>query len=223
MLANNYSTYTTNTEPIARGLPVNEIDSIFSLIIANTLYFRNEMLGKNYNENNLTQELIIILNQYNCGLPIVLPYLFHPEAYDLHTEDANQKKRIDIAVFTNQQTKGRQILFAIEAKRLSSQLPESREKEYVIGNNGKENGGIQRFKLNHHGKDLPCCGMVGYVEDDTFGNWHTKINTLIVENDELDKELDLKITEEIYSQYESKHTRIDNSIVELRHIWIKMF
>lgn len=220
MLANTQSTNTAETETLTRGLPANEIDSIFSLIIANTLYFRNEMLGKNYNENNLTQEFILILNQSNFGL---LPYLFHPEAYDLHTEDANQKKRIDIAVFTNQQTKGRQILFAIEAKRLSSQLPESREKEYVIGNNGKENGGIQRFKLNHHGKDLPCCGMVGYVEDDTFGNWHTKINTLIVENDELDKELDLKIQEEIYSQYESKHTRIDNSIVELRHIWIKMF
>lgn len=220
MLANTNSTSTTDIESIVRGLPITEIDSIFSLIVANTLYFKTEMFGKNYNENKLTQEFILILNQSNFGL---LPYLFHPEVYDLHTEDADQKKRIDIAVFSNEQLKGRQILFAIEAKRLSSQLPDSREKEYVIGNNGQENGGIQRFKLNHHGKDLPYCGMVGYVEDDTFENWRTKVNTWIIENDELDKELDLKIQEEIYSQYESKHTRTNDAIVDLRHIWIKMY
>ncbi len=213
-----------NTEVIARWLPVAEIDSIYSLIIANISFFKAELLGKNYDENDLTQELIVILNQYKNEFAQHLSYDFYAEIRDLHTQDANQEKRVDIALLPKHLSKGRQISYSIEAKRLSAQLPNYREKEYVIGNRGKENGGIQRFKLNHHGKDLPNCGMIGYVEDDTFANWQLKINNWIGELkwSELEK-LQLNNRAENYSQYTSNHARTDGSSLSLKHIWIKIF
>ncbi len=71
-------------------------------------------------------------------------------------------------------------VFIMEAKRLPSPS-KNREKEYVIGKtpSGNPNGGIERFKLERHGKGLNNCGMLGYVETNSFDDWLNKINTWI--------------------------------------------
>jgi len=78
--------------------------------------------------------------------------------------------------------KNHEPIFVMEAKRLPSPK-KSREKEYVIGrtNTGASNGGIQRFKLEKHGKGLADCGMLGYVEKFDFSYWQEMINMWMTE------------------------------------------
>ncbi|MFC4633859.1 hypothetical protein ACFO3O_08065 [Dokdonia ponticola] len=73
-------------------------------------------------------------------------------------------------------------VFIMEAKRLPSPSA-SREKEYVIGKtpSGNPNGGIERFKLQKHGKGLKDCGILGYVEKDSFDDWLKRVNTWILD------------------------------------------
>lgn len=66
-------------------------------------------------------------------------------------------------------------IFDIECKRLNTQL--SHVKQYVYGNTG----GIQRFKLNQHGTNLPFSAMIGYVENQTSEYWVEQINMWITD------------------------------------------
>lgn len=111
-------------------------------------------------------------------------------------------------------------LFIVESKRLPSP---SYEKEYVIGE--KENGGIERFKIEKHGKGLPQCGLLGFIEKETPEHWLNSINCWIQElsnsnptwyDDEvlLLKENDLGCTYLL----SSAHRPSDN--VLLHHFWI---
>jgi hypothetical protein len=65
----------------------------------------------------------------------------------------------------------------IEAKRLPSPRKD-REREYVCGI-AKASGGIQRFKLGLHGKDVETAAIVGYIEKQSARHWHATINTWI--------------------------------------------
>ena len=73
-------------------------------------------------------------------------------------------------------------VFIMEAKRLPTP-GHNRIKEYVIGQTptGNPNGGIERFKLERHGKGLLNCGMLGYIENDSFETWLQRINDWIFE------------------------------------------
>ncbi len=62
-------------------------------------------------------------------------------------------------------------IFIVEAKRLPSQIFET---EYVKGKN--QNGGIERFKNEKHGKGLSECGMLGFIEKESISFWLAKIN-----------------------------------------------
>jgi hypothetical protein len=66
-------------------------------------------------------------------------------------------------------------IFDIECKRLNTQLPHV--KQYVFG----DTGGIQRFKLNQHGVNLPYSAMIGYVENQTSEYWFKQINSWITD------------------------------------------
>ncbi len=74
-----------------------------------------------------------------------------------------------------------QPLFVVESKRLPSQ---TFEKEYVIGET--QNGGIERFKIEKHGKGLFQSGMVGFIEKYTPDYWIKIINDWIVELSKID-------------------------------------
>lgn len=67
-------------------------------------------------------------------------------------------------------------LFVVESKRLPSS---TFEREYVIGQTN--NGGIERFKIEKHGKGLSQCGIVGFIENYTPDYWIKSINKWIID------------------------------------------
>lgn len=72
-----------------------------------------------------------------------------------------------------------------EGKRLTTSLGLQRRKEYVIGREEKGKhvpcGGIERFKLSIHGRELNHVGMIGYIQEGTPEYWHGLINSSISE------------------------------------------
>jgi hypothetical protein len=117
-------------------------------------------------------------------------------------------------------------LLVVESKRLPAPNSKKiREKEYVLGH--ENNGGIERYKKEIHGKNLDECGMIGFIEKHTPSYWLEKINEWIIDltkknlewsNDEI-----LKIREDTidYSYLVSTAKRkLSNNNVFLHHWWI---
>jgi hypothetical protein len=117
-------------------------------------------------------------------------------------------------------------IFSIECKRLPAPT-KKREKEYVIGNNN--NGGIERFKTEKHGKGLKKCGMIGFVEKETFDYWLQTVNTWIVD---LSNSSGMWSTDEKLTDIEGNvdysclksiaHRYSQAADVELYHLWIHL-
>ena len=116
-------------------------------------------------------------------------------------------------------------LFIVEAKRLPAP-DKRREKEYVVGD--KNNGGIERYKTQKHGKNLNECGMLGFVEEETFHFWKQKINSWIIEFSSLPCSWQ---TDEILMEIENGkdftilHSiahRVSQNDIYLYHLWISL-
>ena len=114
--------------------------------------------------------------------------------------------------------------FDVEAKRLTDKFPKNRKKEYVIGEN--KNGGIERFKIEKHGKGISQCGIVGFIEDLTTDYWLKTINGWIIE---LSQTNDNWFEDEIlfdptdsdnYCCSFSNAKRLNSDSVLLHHFWI---
>lgn len=114
-------------------------------------------------------------------------------------------------------------LFVVESKRLPSP---SFEKEYVIGEN--KNGGIERFKIEKHGKGFNQCGLIGFIEVNTPKHWLNSINSWILELSATEKHWseDEKLnTIEIlpdYSYLKSISKKVTSENVLLHHFWIDL-
>ena len=125
----------------------------------------------------------------------------------------------------------------LECKRLPAPSID-REKEYVSGGKDDKSGGIQRFKLALHGKNLNIAVIIGYIQEHTAGYWLHKINEWILDFSK-DKNADccdwhkneiLRIIEQdrgkIISRYSSSHNRIINNKpaknIEINHLWLLM-
>lgn len=66
-------------------------------------------------------------------------------------------------------------LMPIECKRLPTPKGAGRdEREYVISSHSST-GGIQRFKEGSHGSAHAFGAMIGYVQEETTGVWHTRV------------------------------------------------
>lgn len=112
-------------------------------------------------------------------------------------------------------------LFVVESKRLPSK---TFEKEYVIGE--AQNGGIERFKIEKHGKGLSQCGMVGFIENFTCDYWIKVINKWIC--DLSTQRTDWSDTEVIHEEINSENycycisisTRLTLSAIYLHHFFI---
>ena len=131
---------------------------------------------------------------------------------------------VDFGVVLDGESKA---FFVLEAKRLDTSLPRSREKEYVLGTLG----GMERFKKEKHGKNLTHAGMIAYVQTDDFNTWLGKVNGWIdeeiisVTSSELtwinqDKLL-VEKKETIYNTYLSKHKCLTKDI-NMYHIWVDL-
>jgi len=125
--------------------------------------------------------------------------------------EAEKYPDIEFLVLQSDENKS---FFDLECKRLNNKL--QHVQQYVHGGTG----GIQRFKENKHGVDLPYSAMIGYVETNDFEFWHKKVNSWI-----LDKNEHLSIIEnQRIAKLESEHQRINlqNSSIKLTHFWLKM-
>lgn len=193
--------------------------------IENTLLiFQEEFKGNiETSEEVLNEKLVLTLSFYSKSLPFV----FQQESIQKQTKGQNRK--VDIGVFLNNIEPP---FFTIEAKRLTK-LQKNREKEYVIGSiEGKLSGGIERFKHNVHGIDLPNSALVAYVQKDNFKEWQKRINTWITEliNNHTNSPLIWSsddLLEEISKNnklaiFKSNHRKINNSQIRLQHYFISM-
>ena len=118
-------------------------------------------------------------------------------------------------------------LFVVESKRLTNSLPKSRKHEYVKGSNN--NGGIERFKKEIHGNGLTECGMLGFVEKESFVFWLQKINTWITDLPTLmpdtwktDENLTEIENKEIFMLLNSIAHRTSQQDICLHHLWINI-
>ncbi|WP_313254748.1 hypothetical protein [Empedobacter sp.] len=132
-------------------------------------YLKSEFhTKKRLSENDLTQ-------LYTKQAQIHIRKKDYPFNIEGQYQDVyNQSKGFsDFFFYHNEQNVELSSIYSVESKRLPS--PErKREKEYVIGE--KNNGGIERYKTERHGKSLSECGLLGFVEDKDFNHWHTTIN-----------------------------------------------
>lgn len=133
------------------------------------------------------------------------------------------KGRPDIYYTYLEQGKSHEPIFIVEAKRLPTP-GKHREKEYVHGKtpSGNPNGGIERFKLEKHGKGLKECGLLGYIEANTPEAWLKNVNGWIVDlkPEWLEDEcLTLNNKSKYYSKFSSKCHRKNDTII-LHHFWL---
>jgi hypothetical protein len=116
-----------------------------------------------------------------------------------------------------------QPLFVCEAKRLPAPTG-SLNTEYVVGD--KNNGGIERFKMEKHGKGFDEGGMIGFVESDTFDHWKKEVNSWITNlaNTNTDWKIDevLNMLEQasLFGYLDSLVYRKNANNLKLHHFWI---
>lgn len=126
-------------------------------------------------ETKITRELCLFLS--NLGAEDVSLFYFYPEwEYD----NDNSRRSSDLGVIevkTYDDSKPAETFFVIEAKRLPPPR-KTRKKEYVEGNLG----GIQRYKMGYHGRDLSDSAIIGYIQDkNDCDYWSKLINEWITE------------------------------------------
>ncbi|MHC5060131.1 MAG: hypothetical protein ACYTFK_03485 [Planctomycetota bacterium] len=113
-------------------------------------------------------------------------------------------------------------LFVIEAKRLRTQSGT----DYVKG----QTGGIERFKREKHGGNFEIAAMFGYLEENDFNHWHSKINGWIgqligAKNEEVDwleQDKLTKINAGKLGEYQSIHSRPTKKNIKLYHFWLNL-
>lgn len=212
---------TYNSQRIKVSIPLGKtIDTIIESFKETTPYFKKhitQFTHKTLNEYDLTQEFVALLRRKTVNSP----FLVGQEKADLYH---NSGGRVDVYFYWKEETETTESFFDLEAKILTNRFPVKRKKEYVIGEN--KNGGIQRFKIEKHGKGLPQCGLLGFIEKETSEHWLNSINCWIQElsnsnptwyDDEvlILKENDLGCTYLL----SSAHRPSDK--VLLHHFWIK--
>ena len=137
------------------------------------LKFQHEFKGKiDTSEEVLNEYLGKTFNHYSKEYP----FIFQPET--IQKQKKGQNRKVDIGVFLHYADTNP--FFTLEAKRLTTTLPKSREKEYIIGSDpSKISGGMERFKHNIHGVNLLRSAIIGYVQRENANYWFNKVNNWI--------------------------------------------
>lgn len=207
-------------------LSKSKMISLIKLCMAETvvhfkIYLKSGFHKKtNLNENDLTQEFTkqaqILIRKKDYPFNIEGQY---QDVYNL------SKGFSDFFFYPNEQNVALASLFSVESKRLRT-TETSREKEYVIGE--KNNGGIERYKTEKHGKGLMECGLIGFIEENDFNHWHTTINSWIVDLANISNSNWKK--DEVLSEIENNndycifksiaHRDVDD--INLTHFWISI-
>ena len=117
----------------------------------------------------------------NSDLPKFLTVSAHEAELNINfypEEPQENKRTIDMAVSYDELDRYNEIITVFECKRLSEKIGKKRKDEYVTGHQ-EITGGIQRFKIEAHGGAHEIVGMIGYVENSDFAQWHDFINKCI--------------------------------------------
>ncbi len=123
-------------------------------------------------------------------------------------------------------------ILVIEGKRLPPPS-KTREREYVSG--GKDlSGGIQRFKLGLHGKEHLVAIMLGYLQQGTLKEWHSRINGYIFDlaRDHSDDWANHEILEKFSLRCEGQKARASSihprlkicktPEIQILHFWVQL-
>lgn len=161
-----------------------------------------------------------------------LPFIFQQET--IQKQKKGQNRKVDIGVFKHYTEPDP--FFTIEAKRLTTSLPKSRKTEYVIGNDSsKPSGGVERFKHNIHGVDLPDSAIVGYIQRENTSHWFDEINQWIMDlitnnmrsiltwdtNDLLLSEFGFR-DEDAISKFSSEGLKTNGASIKLNHYFVNL-
>ena len=221
MLAEEYSNI--NSTPFLSNQEGKTISFIYECLKKSFMPFKKALSQPNLkpplNENKYTQ---IFLHQLEVSVKLHPNISVNNQYSDLFY---GTKGVPDFYFYKIEQGVVNEPLMVWEAKILSTSLDKKREKEYVIGN--KNNGGIERFKTEKHGKGQNKCGLLGFVENENFKHWNTTINSWI--NDLTSTNIDWK-KDEVLSEIETDidfcvltsivHRKSDD--INLTHLWVSI-
>ncbi|MEK6321438.1 MAG: hypothetical protein AABN33_07120 [Acidobacteriota bacterium] len=235
MLADKYHLKAVPEEFLPAGrldgtaLPCISRDAVLDVIEKGLGEFAERREHSIQNEKGITNRLCKILNCHK------LLYFHHEGMQD---ESTGTSPSVDVEAVTTTATAfearsyaPEETLMAIEAKRLPSPPPSSREREYLIGSNQKS-GGVERFKLGIHGKNAAAWTMLGYVQKQDFPTWYQKVNSWIEEmasNRDLSglwestEKLTFLVQGATTARYRSRNKRRcdgEVDIIEIVHLWV---
>lgn len=146
----------------------------------------------------------------------------------------NQSKHSDIGVKYGRKYNdaSRPLICWIEAKRLPTPPMSNRDpREYVYVDKEKYHGGggIQRFKINKHGPNLPYAIMIGYIQEYTCEYWYHTINNYISELAKTNSLWSIRdcLKKNEKDRFTSVHSRTNNkkeviSDITIYHYWITL-
>lgn len=189
-------------------------------------YIATQVQSRELNEDELTQ---ILVEQIEIQIRMSdFPFSVNSQFRDIYEGSSGVS---DFYFHPIEEGKSTQSIFSVESKRLPAPTKD-REKEYVIGtinkNTGKKrkNGGIERYKLEIHGKGLPECGLIGFIENENYIHWKSRINNWIIDlatKEQLWKEDEILTEREQNKDYIyllSHAHSINSRDLLLHHIWI---
>lgn len=213
----------SNIEQPKISIPkTNVISLIIESMKQNVPHFKTYIASRhhkkrNLNEDDLTQIYIeqaqILIRKQDYPFNIGIQYR---DIYNL------SKGFSDFYFYPNEQGASNSSLFSVECKRLPAP-DKAREREYVFGTSN--NGGLERYKTEMHGKGLNESGLLGYIEEENPIQWFTKINSWITDtaitnkswkNDEI--LFDLVLNNDFCFSKSIAHRK--TSDIKLTHLWI---
>ena len=202
-----------------RKIVFRTIKYIDDIICKFPLWLENSRIPFSSKEDILNPKLAEFLNNLDSASLIIdnirFSFTNQPAQHGRYTPD--------IGVCLMNKIGSTDYFFYLEGKRLPAREKRC-EREYVCGNLG----GIQRFKDNKHGKNLPCSAMIGYIQNETFKIWQDRINSWI---DELitSEGLQWNNSDKMVAYnnrndtFRSEHNRTDgNKPITLYHYWIDL-
>ncbi len=226
MLKDNHKSVSNIPNPSIKKGTIKK--KLFEFVEATLLKFQNQFKGEvDTSEEVLNEYLGKTLNYYSKSEP----FIFQPETRQKQLKGNDRK--VDIGVFKHYADTDP--FFTIEAKRLTTSIPKSREKEYILGNDsGKLSGGIERFKYNVHGVNLDHSAIIGYVQNEDAKYWYNIINSWIqelitgqtkspliwVSKDLLTNICGFK--EMRYAKFISESEKIDKTKISLNHYFVNL-
>lgn len=198
-------------------------------------------------EKDLTSRLCIYLNQTAREQSVSWGFHHEHPQRGSRSEDISLVPATTCGIWIEQAYfASHQRFYAIEAKRLPTppdpKKERDREREYVCGDWQRAHdrrkpisGGIERFKENKHGEDLPRGGMVAFVQDKSFDHWSTQVNGWIADLSTAklpcfkaswsaaDQLTSPSNERDEQREHVSSHLRPPNSqSITLRHFWVQL-